>query len=417
MGILAMGEGASEGLDQLLARLLNEDKVRQSQQQITETGRHNLATEGQASRALDINDAFRRDKNATDAQSRADTNAETQRRDQNTDLDRKATLQKSVIEMRPIGSNVTPDEAAADSTVGVSRGSYGDFNPGDFTGQDLASGGTKKPTPTGMAWKGTQNQIVAQENADTAKNKPTPETSAQIHTVLYRGKPVDASYDPKAKTLSYQGQDITAEAQHYEKPAAPDRVLIQSADGYVPRSQAAETLKGGGNVPLATTSSTRTMEEGAKMLRPHITRLEQTADELDKKGLFGPVMSRVRDTLTKVGSLEEFQQAVANDPQLSTDRTVGQFATSLGLLATGAGRVHGGARGGGSPQMLEHFKSLLSDASSLNMFKGRLDSLDEYMSGYAAGPEGGHSGGGDSGLPTVGGTFNGGKVLKVTPIQ
>ncbi len=411
MGILAMGAGAAEGLNQLLARLLNEEKVRQSQEQISETGRHNLATEGQASRALDINDAYRRDNLSTQSQDRALTRADTERRDQNTDLEKKATLQKSIVSMRPIGSNVTPEEATADAGIGVSRGSYGEFDPGNM-GADLQEGGTLPAKPAGMAWKGTQDQIVKAQEAQTRADKPQTETSAQIHTVLYKGKPVDASYNPKTQKLTYQGQDITTEAQHYEKPPAPDRVLVQSGDSYIPRSQAA-------GAPLATTSSTRTMEEGAKMLRPHITRLEQTADELDKRGLFGPVMSRIRETLTKVGSLEEFQQAVAKDPQLSTDRLVGQFATSLGLLATGAGRVHGGARGGGSPQMLDHFKSLLSDASSLNMFKGRLDSLDEYMGGYAAGPnaDAGHAAGGDSGLPTIGGTFNGGKVLKVTPIQ
>lgn len=187
-------------------------------------------------------------------------------------------------------------------------------------------------------------------------------------------------------------------SQEPAPPAAPsvDHVLVQTPDGYKLRSDVATTLQGGGTVPLPLTSSTRTMEEGAKMLQPHITRLEATATELDKQGLFGPVMSRIRGLLTKVGTLDEFQNEVSKDPELSKDRLVGQFATSLGLLATGAGRVHGGARGGGSPQMLSHFKALLSDASSLQMFLGRMDSLNEYMSGYAAGPEGAHAGGGET---------------------
>lgn len=379
MGILAMGAGAAEGMDQVLSRLMMEDKMRQAQQQIDESGRHNLATEGQASRALDINDAFRRDKNATDVQTRADNLAEKTKTDAANVQSKQDELQRAVIAMRPIDSNVTEADAAKDSRIGVSRGSYGPFNPGDATGQDKEDGTVTQPFEGGMAWRGTQDQIT--KAAAAAKEKVPVDPNTTVHTVLYKGKPVDASYNPKTGAFLYQGQDITSEAQHYEKPPAPDRVVVQSGDSYIPRSQAV-------GAPLATTGATRTMEEGAKMLKPHISRLEQTADELDKRGLFGPVMSRIRETLTKVGSLDEFQQAVANDPQLSTDRLAGQFATSLGLLATGAGRVHGGARGGGSPQMLDHFKSLLSDASSLQMFKGRLDSLDEFMSGYAAGPGG-----------------------------
>ena len=61
----------------------------------------------------------------------------------------------------------------------------------------------------------------------------------------------------------------------------------------------------------------------------------------------------------------------------------------MGLLATGAARVHGGARGGGSPIMLEHFKKILSDASSLPMFEGRMKGLSSFMTTYAGGPGGG----------------------------
>jgi hypothetical protein len=157
------------------------------------------------------------------------------------------------------------------------------------------------------------------------------------------------------------------------------------------------------------------MMEGAKMLQPHIDDLKDQASSLDQAGMFGPVMSRIRHLSEKAGTLDELNDLIAADPELSKDRRIGRFSTSLGLLATGAGRVHGGARGGGSPQMLLHFKQLLNDSSSLEMFLGRLDAVDDYMGGYATGPSGAGGAGGGS-VPSVGGTFQGGKVLKVTPI-
>lgn len=137
------------------------------------------------------------------------------------------------------------------------------------------------------------------------------------------------------------------------------------------------------------------------MLRPHIQSLAAQAEALDKNGLFGLMMSRVRDLATRLGTvqglgsndpdaqqraMEALGDAIQSDPQLANDRLAGKFAASLGLLMTGAGRVHGGARGGGSPQMLEHFKHLLGSSASLPMFLGRLDALNEYMETYAGGP-------------------------------
>lgn len=216
-----------------------------------------------------------------------------------------------------------------------------------------------------------------------------PKTSrAEVKTVTYKGKPVDANYDPEARTYTYQGQDITKDVGHYEKPAQPDRVLIQSGDSYIPRADAAAKLKAGQDVPLATTTATRTMSEGAKMLQPHIASLQTQAEQLDKAGLFGPAMSRIRNIANKVGTIDAFTQAMEDDPELSQDKAIGKFATSLGLMASGAGRVHGGARGGGNVQMYNNFKALLSDAGTLDLFKGHLEGIDEYMTGYANGPGG-----------------------------
>lgn len=150
--------------------------------------------------------------------------------------------------------------------------------------------------------------------------------------------------------------------------------------------------------PADVTNQTKTMMEGAQMLRPHIEELRQQAIALNKRGLFGPIMSRVRDLAAKVGTtgdandvakgFGDFATSLNTDPYLnqSKDAAVGQFLTTLGLMASGAGRVHGNARGGGSIQMINYMKSLLTSDSTLGMFNGRLNGLDSFMKGYAAGP-------------------------------
>lgn len=146
------------------------------------------------------------------------------------------------------------------------------------------------------------------------------------------------------------------------------------------------------------TAQTRAMMEGAQMLRPHVTDLRRQAAELDRRGLFGPVMSRLRNLAAKVGTtgspeeieknLNSLSNTITSDPLLnqSNDAAVGEFLTNLGLMTSGMGRVHGGARGGGSIQMLNYLKSILGSDSSLSMFNGRVNTLDDYLKGYAAGP-------------------------------
>jgi hypothetical protein len=154
---------------------------------------------------------------------------------------------------------------------------------------------------------------------------------------------------------------------------------------------------------LQPTTATRTMMEGAKNLLPHIDEVDKMAQDLNKRNLFGPVMSRIRDIAAKVGTTGDsgsdpnktdqlynnFATALSKDPYINqtNDSVVGQFIASLGLLASGAGRVHGGARGGGSIQMINYMKSLLSSDSTYDMFKGRLNALNSFMKGYAAGPK------------------------------
>lgn len=197
-----------------------------------------------------------------------------------------------------------------------------------------------------------------------------------------------------------------------QPPQGPQPIVIQTAEGPMAWSHggAATPITGPGGAPIEAplTATTRTMMDGAKMLQPHVGRVDQLAQELDKRGLFGPVASRMRDALAKVGTIDAtdfdkssdrlqafssaFNAEVDADPKLSSDALVGQFASEVGLLASGAGRVHGGARGGGSIQMIDYMKNMLSTSGSYQMFHGRLSGLDSYIRDYAKGP-GSHAGG------------------------
>jgi hypothetical protein len=158
----------------------------------------------------------------------------------------------------------------------------------------------------------------------------------------------------------------------------------------------------GSNDPNKVTQQTKAMMEGAQMLLPHVGELRAQAKELEKRRLFGPMMSRIRNAASKLGTtgmavdqlppeqveknLNDFAKVLATDPGFTDDALVGQFTTALGLMASGMGRVHGGARGGGSIQMINYLKSLLSSDSTLDMFGGRLNSVESYLKGYAKGP-------------------------------
>ena len=386
--LLTYGGGAYSGLEDILDRQykqLVEDRLSAAQQEVA---RHNKASESYQLENLKETSALRT------AQEKA------------TEEDRQARLAAGLRDdyrlragMRNEGDVVSPEERAQEvqsNAVPTSRykqtGSY----------QGMSGDDASEP--------------IGQDEFRWIGVKPKTETSMQDKTVLYKGKPTDVGWDPKTnKFFLPGGTDITSEVSHYEKPPAPDRVMVWTDQGLIPRTTAAQAARGGTPAQPQATSQTRSMSEGAKMLQPHIDDVKSQAEELDKAGLFGPVMSRVREGLAKAGSVDDFASFLLTDPQLKQDRRVGNFATQLGLLASGAGRVHGGARGGGSPQMVQYMKNMLGDASSLDMFLGRMDALDDYMSGYAAGP-GGHDSSSSGGVPQVGGTFQGGKVLKVTPI-
>ncbi len=146
------------------------------------------------------------------------------------------------------------------------------------------------------------------------------------------------------------------------------------------------------------TNQTKAMMEGAQMLLPHVPELRDKATYLAEHNMFGPIMSRVREAAAKIGttgtpediqkSLDEFKARVT-DPSLNpnNDTAVAEFTSLLGYMASGMGRVHGGARGGGSIEMVNYMKTLLGGQGSFNDFIGRANTMESMLKGYASGPK------------------------------
>lgn len=123
------------------------------------------------------------------------------------------------------------------------------------------------------------------------------------------------------------------------------------------------------------TSTTRSSAEFATSILPHITEMRDLIKQADEKGYIGPASGRIYNQFMagKVGS-------TGND---DADRLLGKLRAMDSLLKTGAMRVHFGARGG--QNMYEHFSELLnSGKQSASMLNGSLDTLENFMTGYAS---------------------------------
>jgi hypothetical protein len=225
-------------------------------------------------------------------------------------------------------------------------------------------------------------------------------TSLQSENVLLDGKPAQVTFNPKTgKRTNAAGEDVTGRTRPLPPasqlvaaaPVDPDNVAywvkqVQNDPtqwsmlaNNKPLQQAVQAGLAKAGVDLSKiTSQSRAMAETAKELLPHIDRVRDEAKAIDQMGLMGPIRGRWRDLAS--GKLSAEQMFGSTDKA----RAVGKFLTDVGLLETGAARAHGGARGGGSPMMLQHMESIMgAGTKDLPTFLGNLDAVSEWMQGYA----------------------------------
>jgi hypothetical protein len=185
------------------------------------------------------------------------------------------------------------------------------------------------------------------------------------------------------KSLALKGganvtpEDVAYFVREYQNdPATTEKAMA----GNAPLKQAVQKGLVSAGVSLDTlTNQAKTMKETAKSILPQISKVEDLAARIDKAGLMGTVGGRVRN----VSSNESWAAGMAG---LTPDqrKLVGQFQSESGLLISAIARAHGGARAGGSPQMIEQLKTLLGATNSdLPTYLGKLAGAKEWMQNYA----------------------------------
>lgn len=391
--LLGTAAGASDPIRALLERIQQDQLMAQRDRQLEETTRSNKADEATRARQVDETAGLRRSSDEFN-------------RNEKLKADKLAGERQvlSRVALRSAGDVVSPQEREqergtvpdslykwAPPNLGATAAGPGRDNP------DAGPAGEIPPSGESITWQGTGAQNLQQQRIDKTGQGVDPFESTDkglIPRSVLRGM-----FD-KGTTLA--------------RPVQPDRTVVPTDQGYIPRPKVAAAAAAGTPMQPQATAATRTMSEGAKAIQPHVQDIKAQAADLEKAGLFGPLLSRIRHAAEKAGTIDEFQAMVGQDTS-ADDYRVGKFASSLALLASGTARVHYGGRAGSNKEAYNRFKEMLGDASTLEMFNGRVDAVDDYMQGYA-GMTGG-KGGDQGGVPKVGGTFNGGRVLKVTPIK
>lgn len=282
------------------------------------------------------------------------------------------------------------------------------------TGEQIATGQpapAQPPTPTQVALDaatlGTPQETPTARTSATAVNleHPKPIEAAQHQAVLLDGKPAIVQFEPKSKKwLTASGQEIV-NADNRIRPIPPPSVQIHNEQqaAWTPdqinfyAQQVKEDASKWNLVPPAArdavgrriaslggdinkiSEQSRSMAEMAKEILPHIDTIQAEANQLNQLGLLGPIGSRWRDFLAgKIGA-GELAGGNAQSAEL-----IGKFKTDAGLLKTAVARAHGGARGGGSPYMLQHMSDLFgADKADLSTLTGELSGFKDWMTGYS----------------------------------
>jgi hypothetical protein len=128
------------------------------------------------------------------------------------------------------------------------------------------------------------------------------------------------------------------------------------------------------------TNADLTRRNVARTIEPKIEAVKEMAKQIDQMGLTGTLGGRWRKIVSGETAASDLTDLTPAQKQL-----VGKFATEAsGLLLSGIAMAHGGARGGGSPQLLEQIKQYLDPGNKdLNVYLGNLDGAKEFIHGYA----------------------------------
>lgn len=144
--------------------------------------------------------------------------------------------------------------------------------------------------------------------------------------------------------------------------------------------------------PMKLSAQQVNRRETAGQAIAYIGGIRQQLDEMDQRGLLGPIAGRVSDLFARKLKLEDVFTSLSDpsntgisDPQEA--RLAANFFSSMRLLTSLAAVVHGGARGGGSPNLVKQMEQIVNGIGDKNLTVGQLDAMERLMRLYADQPD------------------------------
>lgn len=355
---LSIGAGANDGLEEYLNDMLR-------QQALSETVRHNQATESLTGRGIDATEGYRAEAQRQNALVHQQMEQDREARQANMVRD---DTRAGLDELMP-GAQIS--KATHDNAIKVGAALPERFTdvkqfPDDFVG----------PLPENSPQRGETTGYTI-----NPKEAAKPETSETLRrdTINVNGKPEDAMVGEKTGTIHHllstgQPPPPGAKITHYEQP---DHTLIQSGEGYMPRPAAAAKLAAGEEVPLGTPAQTRTRQDLAQRVGTHFDDVQSLLDEANDKGLLGPLSGRTYTDFMagKVGSTGDAKN----------DELLGELRQNLSLLRSGTAQLHG--RGGANVGIVQNLEKNMDEGHmSYSELTGALHGMKHWVDTYAAKP-------------------------------
>lgn len=398
MGFQSVGAGAADGLHELLANMIAQASSKRADTQVSETGRHNLAEEAIQGRQQDLMDKYRTDT----LQEKKDAGVE------------------KAVSMRGINDPVQESEYSKETAAGVPQSDYKILPglkvrgttgfqslPGGDKPQEAASTTTPEPdnpmnAPRSILFKGTGAQRQAKVTSDRLEKTGDAAIDAKIEQ-LHQG----------ADRLEQQGKVNEANAARAHAQAELDRVRA-AAGGFAPKTDKPLPSSQQDNIVSLNTAEV----EGVKVLKAlHGSGLNESNDPLD------PRWQKFMVTTLKMAPEDwakaDIQQRTAAINAMFTRGLMGarpsQYVAQIIQQHLPQGEMTG-------KQLFHVLNNVLEQA-------GERRTETEALTNRELGPKsgqtykqwleelGGSGAPAQGGIPSVGGTFNGGKVLSVTPYK
>ena len=139
--------------------------------------------------------------------------------------------------------------------------------------------------------------------------------------------------------------------------------------------------------PAFLSEQIRDLSARAKVVLKHFPDIHSALDSLAEAGQLGPLFGRWNQFMSWAYGGRMFDPLAGPTGGASEEFAGPMFANlrvNLGLMMSGMGMVHGGARGGGSIRMIEHFQRLLNvNVMQPDVLRSGIDVFESWLKGYA----------------------------------